>query len=1680
LATKFRILALVAGCCFTSVVCALPEGMQVKSGDASSSRTTNQLIINNSPNSIIDWKSFSINAGELATFNQQNANSAVLNRVIGNELSKIYGELRSNGKVYLINPNGIVVGPSGQINTAAFFASTHDIDNQDFLDGGSLLFKDSENKGAIVNLGKISATEGDVFLIASEVRNEGDVSAPKGTTGLVAAGGSDVLLANGSDRRVLIKTGLTTRVSDEGVVNKGTIEAARVELAAAGGNVYALAIKNDGVIRASTLQRKGGRVLLVSDGGNIELSANSTIDASGELGGGEINVGGSQQGKGALPNASNLTVKEAANIKADAIVSGDGGRVILYSDKATTVEGKVSARGGSESGDGGFVEVSGKEQWRFDNWLRNVDVSAQNGKAGIFLIDPNDINIVDGSGAAIGSSPVNTNTLNDADIENFLNNVGSLIIETSGTGGSGDITLNANSSITWNSVNDLLLTATRRFRMTTATIESNGSGAITINNTGATAGNAVEITGSTITSKDGDIVITGNAGTSNTNSSSGIVLDNSTISSTGTGASAATITLTGTGSSASSSAFGRGNNNKGVILQNGAQVSSVDGDIVVAGTGGNLGESFNIGVEMLTGTKIISTGLGADAASISVTGTSRNRRAIVTEDCFFPGGCTVGYNSASGKVNWGVRLEGAIDAVNGNVTLTGQTGTNLQSANNEAIYISSGSINMTGDGNVTIQGTSPTSEDFKILGTSTIGGANALGDITIVGNEFNASGTTNFQSRGDLSISANTTSTSIGLGSGTGTLNINAAEFNYITDGFNSVSIGDAAAGTGTVNIGTLSIADALTTFGGTINTTGPVTERGTANVLTPTTGTVGTVNFAAYADPTANPAVPSPPSPPSTPTPSTPVVPTTSAGGGAAATGDANQSVINKLNKLDERLAANTPQLTSDSLEALPESLRRSLLAAVSREKLLAQRKADSAELLEQARLEREKEITRQKALAESRARFAKKLDEEEARRIDAFNAQIAYRRSNEYFEKVRQENIKRNTLRNEADRKKLAAEEKAKAEADEAARLQALKDAELRKVAFMKQWLEERRIEALIRKQRAEVEERAAKFWAEIEARRARKIAELEKLKRTGKALVLSNLAKDHEKAGRLLAPPGENALELLREAQEILPDSEGIKTAIQDLSEQYIKQVDKLIAGPNRRYYRHRTYDVAMRDFKRAQEQVLLAEKTFGLTSDIQALKDRLAKAQAAEVSREQARIAAEQRSEAQRLAREKAIEDERLGWIAKNKADQAKRIAAEETRKEKARLAKLADEKKQADAKESSRLAKAQYNDYLAKKNSATTASQQIKTAKDRIGKLLTGRSPLGDPGMSGRRTLHPDYLPSLYDVRFSRMTPAQAENLDMESFKGLDQDLFNHGDPTHDALKSTMKKHYEMANSLAPPPQQEWWNAAVPNKSNEEALKKTDIDINTPATLSDRQEEILTSAMESRGLIPAFTTPKLKALSLEDKVALGEHVAELKGAQARAEQAKKEGREVGKIDKLIIQGGVHAFFELNESIGGDPTGGILESLTADAIGEIALRYDISVEAIIFNPLNIHNRLGGTAGAIGKDVIGTVKLAKDFVTDPVNTTKKTLGTGGKAVLGFLDAWSGGSGGPSQAELAQREKNYTDDLTKFRDNLRSVAQLRTKAKKQMVIRKESLKQILVEEAKLRTANIQLAQAS
>ena len=114
---KRRLLSVAVAACFAAPAAfALPTGPQVVVGSAAFSQQTGVLTVTNTPGTIINWRGFSIGASEAARFIQQGPTSSVLNRVIGSEASAILGALQSNGRVWLVNPNGILFGPSSRVD----------------------------------------------------------------------------------------------------------------------------------------------------------------------------------------------------------------------------------------------------------------------------------------------------------------------------------------------------------------------------------------------------------------------------------------------------------------------------------------------------------------------------------------------------------------------------------------------------------------------------------------------------------------------------------------------------------------------------------------------------------------------------------------------------------------------------------------------------------------------------------------------------------------------------------------------------------------------------------------------------------------------------------------------------------------------------------------------------------------------------------------------------------------------------------------------------------------------------------------------------------------------------------------------------------------------------------------------------------------------------------------------------------------------------------------------------------------------------------------------------------------------------------------------------------------------------------------------------------------------------
>jgi filamentous hemagglutinin family protein len=464
----------------------LPSGAQVVSGAASFSTAPGALTITQTTDrAIINWQDFSLAAGATSRFVQPDAASATLNRVVSGLPTTLAGSLQANGHIYLINPNGILIGAGARIDTAGFLASTLDVPNQEFLAGGDLHFS-GDSAAAIMNLGSINALGGDVFLIALQVQNAGNITADRGTIGLAA--GSEILLTTGGNERQFIRAASLPGA----LVNSGTISAASAELKAAGGNAYALAINNSGTVRATGSAVRDGQIWLVASGestvsnsgtldtssltglggkiavtgGRVLLDTDSRLIATGATGGGEILVGGGWQGNdAAIANASAVVMKPGATIDVSTTAAGNGGTAVLWSQDYTSFHGSIAATGGPSRGSGGHVETSSQGNLQV---FGSVDASAPSGAAGTWLLDPLNVTI-----AATGANgtlfanpfvPAADSVILASSVATALNGGNNVSITTGTTGASaGDI--NVNAPITWTTNNTLTLSARNDVRV---------------------------------------------------------------------------------------------------------------------------------------------------------------------------------------------------------------------------------------------------------------------------------------------------------------------------------------------------------------------------------------------------------------------------------------------------------------------------------------------------------------------------------------------------------------------------------------------------------------------------------------------------------------------------------------------------------------------------------------------------------------------------------------------------------------------------------------------------------------------------------------------------------------------------------------------------------------------------------------------------------------------------------------------------------------------------------------------------------------------------------------------------------------------------------------------------------------------------------------------------------------
>ena len=459
---------------------ALPADGQVAAGQAtiSTPSSTAMLIGQESNHAVINWNSFGIGKGESVNITQPASQSTLLNRVSGNDPSSIFGTLTANGRVFLVNPNGILFAPGASVNVAGLVASTLAINDNEFLAGKYAFFQNG-GTASVINQGFLGG--GFIALLGNNTTNTGTIITTKGTTGLGAGAG----ITLGLDTCGLISIKVDQSAYNARITNNGVIEAdggTVIISASAANELLGSVVNNSGKIRASSITERDGKIiieggaiintgtinsslinasannivdsgawnadgidrggtisiktagsieqtatsLMTADGGsggsiriqageNLYLSgtisasgsskqggliaitapqtllAGTRVTADGQKGGGSILIGGGWQGNDAsLANATTTVITKSSTLNANALYYGNGGTVVVWSEQSTAFAGDLEAKGGTKSGNGGKVEVSGHENLAMSG---RITMASRYGENGLLLIDPRNITI---------------------------------------------------------------------------------------------------------------------------------------------------------------------------------------------------------------------------------------------------------------------------------------------------------------------------------------------------------------------------------------------------------------------------------------------------------------------------------------------------------------------------------------------------------------------------------------------------------------------------------------------------------------------------------------------------------------------------------------------------------------------------------------------------------------------------------------------------------------------------------------------------------------------------------------------------------------------------------------------------------------------------------------------------------------------------------------------------------------------------------------------------------------------------------------------------------------------------------------------------------------------------------------------------------------------------------------
>ncbi|MBD2176556.1 CHAT domain-containing protein [Pseudanabaena sp. FACHB-1998] len=711
----------------------------------------------------------------------------IINRVTGDTPSQILGTIESrvafpNANLFLMNPNGVVFGKDARLDIGGSFnVSTGTSlgfagDRKFSVDKAALDFPSGNPQNiqfavsqpaAIINQGNLSVDAGkSISFTAGAIVNSGVLTAPSGNVALTSvAGGSVVDLRspelvlglsvvknavpsdwNGSITTLPKLAELLTGKAQQGdrvVVKPDGSLAIVVSPASNDVPVTNGTTVVSGVINVSSVNTDGGKVGIFGDRVAV---VNSLISATG-INGGTVLIGGDLQGKGIVPNAQFTYFDNKSVVDVSALQNGNGGKAIVWGDITTQFLGSILSKGGSLIGDGGFVEVSGKENLLYRG---NVDTSAINGNFGTLLLDPTNITIVAtgaadniqlSAGVPTAGDPAFAIFFNDLSTNNFT------IDNTVLNAATSNIILQARNDI---NVNAPVSVAAANISFT------------------AQAGNNINVN-QNITTNRGNISLLANNGATATGIGSVIFAGNN-IATNGGNFTASGFGLSRTGSISINTSSTTGGNS-GNIDVNVTGAINVDSSLLF--TGINSGFTGNSGSITLTALGNIQA--SALQAAEAVGGTVING-GNVTVDA--GGNITIGtLGSIATRSTLGGKAGDVLIKSGGSITALGTTGINTS--------VIGSSVGGSQAGNVTFQAGTTINTDAAI--------ATSINSNTVTGNAGNIT----FTAGGNISATGDLLPVNLGVG--------NAGKVD-ITSNNDSITLGNVAVGSIFANSGNVTL----------------------------------------------------------------------------------------------------------------------------------------------------------------------------------------------------------------------------------------------------------------------------------------------------------------------------------------------------------------------------------------------------------------------------------------------------------------------------------------------------------------------------------------------------------------------------------------------------------------------------------------------------------------------------------------------------------------------------------------------------------------------------------------------------------------------------------------------------------------------------------------------------------